>query len=73
MSYDLNSEGSKKTYPNVSLEDASVPPPHLISRCDHDKDAHVKQSRYPTMVTHAYYCCPYKIVSINFSSLIRLI
>jgi hypothetical protein len=53
---------------SLSYEDAPV---HLrcpVPRCDHSEEAHVKQSRHPTTTAHAYYCCPYKIVIIKFSS-----
>jgi hypothetical protein len=49
------------------MEDAPVPPPRPISRCDHGEEAHVKQSRYLLMTTRAYYCCRYTVVSIYFS------
>jgi hypothetical protein len=65
----MNFEGSEKTYPNVSLEEAPVPSPRPFMRCDHGEEDHVNQSRYLMMAARAYYCCPYKIVSINYSSL----
>jgi hypothetical protein len=57
---------SKENYPDTSCEDALVPPPHLILKCHHNEEAHVKQSRHPTTVSRAYYFCPYKSVSIIF-------
>jgi hypothetical protein len=54
------------------MEDAPVPPPHPVLRCDHDEEAHVKQSRYPSMIARAYYCCHYTVVSIQFFSSIQL-
>jgi hypothetical protein len=61
-----------KTYPNTSLEDAPDPPACPILRCDHGKEAHLKQSRYLTTAAHAYYFCCYKIVSIKIFSSIQL-
>jgi hypothetical protein len=52
-----------KEYPNSSCHDALVPPHFPISRCDHNEEAHVKQSRHPSTVARAYYYCPYKSVS----------
>jgi hypothetical protein len=46
------------------MEDAPVPLPRPILRCDHDEEAHVKKSRYLMTTVHAYYCCRYMIVSI---------
>jgi hypothetical protein len=66
MWYDMNLD-----YSSTSLEDALVPPPHPVSRCDHREEAHVNQFRYPMIATGAYYCCCYKIVSINFFSSIQ--
>jgi hypothetical protein len=48
------------------MVDALVPPSRPILRCDHGEEAHVNQSRYPTMVTRAFYCYRYMIVSIFF-------
>jgi hypothetical protein len=53
---------------NLSCEDALVHPRRPVPRCDHSEEAHVKQSRHPTTTARAYYCCPYKIVIIKFSS-----
>jgi hypothetical protein len=52
---------------DTSCPDASVPPHFPISRCDHHKESHIKQSRYPSMVARAYYCCPNKSVGNNNS------
>jgi hypothetical protein len=57
-----------KEYPNTSCPNAPVPPHFPIPRCDHDEEAHVKQSRHPSTAARAYYCCPYKSV-INSSHL----
>jgi hypothetical protein len=46
------------------MEDAPVPPPRPIPRCEHDEEAHVKQSRHPSTIARAYYCCRYTVVSI---------
>jgi hypothetical protein len=48
------------------MEDAPVPPSRPVLRCGHNEEAHVKQSRYPSTVTHAYYYCRYTVVSIYF-------
>jgi hypothetical protein len=40
------------------MEDAPV------LRCEHSEEAHVKQSRYPSMTDRAYYCCRYTVMSI---------
>jgi hypothetical protein len=61
MTYDRNE------YVNTSYPDASVPPHFPILRCDHHKEAHVKQLRHPSTAAHAYYCCSYKSVSNNIS------
>jgi hypothetical protein len=61
MSYDRNK------YVNTSCPDAPVPPHFPIQKCDHHKEAHVKQSRHPSTIARAYYCCPYKSVSNNIS------
>jgi hypothetical protein len=54
------------------MDDALVPLPHSVPRCDHSEEAHVKQSRYPSMNARANYCCRYTVVSISFFSSIRL-
>jgi hypothetical protein len=36
---------------------ASVTPHFLILRCEHRKEAHIKQSRHPSTDTRTYYCC----------------
>jgi hypothetical protein len=59
MSYDRNE------YANTSCFDAPVLPYFSILRCNHRKDAHVKQSRHLSMAASAYYYCPYKSVSNN--------
>jgi hypothetical protein len=59
MSYDRNE------YVNTSCPDAPVPPHFPILRCDHHKEAHIKQLRHLSMAAHAYYCCSYKSVSNN--------
>jgi hypothetical protein len=46
------------------MNDASVPPPLSVLRCEHGVEAHVKQSRHPSMAARAYYCCRYMVVSI---------
>jgi hypothetical protein len=61
MSYDRND------YVDTSCPDALVPPHLSISRCEHRKEAYVKQSRHPSMAARAYYCCPYKSVSNKIS------
>jgi hypothetical protein len=48
------------------MVDVLVPPSRPILRCDHGEEAHVNQSRYLTMVTRAFYCYRYTIVSIFF-------
>jgi hypothetical protein len=57
MSYDMND------YANTSCPDAPVPPHLPILRCEHRKEAYMKQSRLPSTAFRAYYCCPYKSVS----------
>ena len=57
MSYDRND------YADTSCPDVSVPSHLSILRCEHRKEAYVKQSRHPSMAARAYYCCPYKSVS----------
>jgi hypothetical protein len=59
--FDMWREG--KEYLNASCPDALVPPHFSILRCDHVEEAHVKQSRHPNTIAHAYYYCPYKSVS----------
>jgi hypothetical protein len=54
------------------VEDAPVPPPRPILRCDHGEEAQMKQSRYPSTAARAYYYCHYTIVSIYFFASIRL-
>jgi hypothetical protein len=61
MWYDRNE------YANTSCPDALVPPHFPILICDHHKEVHVKQSRHPSKVARAYYCCPNKSVSNNNS------
>jgi hypothetical protein len=46
------------------MEDAPVPPPRPILRCDHNEETHVKQSRYLLMAARAYYYYHYMVVSI---------
>jgi hypothetical protein len=46
------------------MEDALVPPPRPIPRCEHDEEVHVKQSRHTLAAARAYYYCHYTIVSI---------
>jgi hypothetical protein len=57
MSYDSND------YADTSCLDASIPPYLPILRCEHRKEAYVKQLRHPSTAAFAYYCCPYKSVS----------
>jgi hypothetical protein len=54
------------------MEDAPLPPPRPVLRCDHGEQANVKQSRYLSTTAHAYYCFLYTVVSIYFFSLIQL-
>jgi hypothetical protein len=61
MPYDRNE------YMNTSCPDGPIPPHFPILRYDHHEEAHVKQSRHPSTVAHAYYYCPYKSVSNNIS------
>jgi hypothetical protein len=61
VAYDRND------YANTSCPDAPVPSHLPILRCEHRKEAHVKQSRHPRTVGRAYYCYPYKSVSNNIS------
>jgi hypothetical protein len=71
MSYDskfvIDMSYDRIEYLNTSHLDALVPPHFSISRCDHHKEVHVNQSRHLSTAAHAYYCCPYKIMS-NISS-----
>jgi hypothetical protein len=71
MSYDLkfviDMPYDRNEYANTSFLDTLVPPHFSNSRCDHHKEAHVKQSRHPNTPARAYYCCPYKSVSNNIS------
>jgi hypothetical protein len=46
------------------MEDAHVPPPRPVLRCEHGEEAHVKQSRHPSTAARAYYSCRYTVVSI---------
>jgi hypothetical protein len=59
MPYDRNE------YVNTSCPDAPISPHFPILRCNHRKEAHVKQSRHPSTTACAYYCCPYKSVNNN--------
>jgi hypothetical protein len=61
MPYDRNE------YANTSCSDAPVPLHFPILRCDHHKEAHIRQSRYMSTSAHTYYCCPYNSVSNNIS------
>jgi hypothetical protein len=61
MPYDRNE------YVNINCPDAPIPPHFPIPRCNHHKEAHVKQSRHLRTVARAYYYCPYKSVSNNIS------
>jgi hypothetical protein len=47
-------------YVDISCPDAPVPPHLSILRCEHCKEVYVKQSRHPSTIARAYYCCPYK-------------
>jgi hypothetical protein len=33
-------------YPNSTMDDAPIPSPLPVLRCEHDVEAHVKQSRH---------------------------
>jgi hypothetical protein len=46
------------------MDDAPVPLPLPVLRCEHGIEAHVKQSSHPSMTAHAYYYCRYTVVSI---------
>jgi hypothetical protein len=59
MPYDRNE------YVNTSCPDTSFPPRFSIPRCDHHKEAHVKQLRHLSTTARSYYCCPCKSVSNN--------
>jgi hypothetical protein len=61
MSYNSND------YADTSFFGALVPPHLLILRCEHHKEAYVKQSRYLSTIARAYYCHPYKSVSNKIS------
>jgi hypothetical protein len=61
MSYDRNE------YVNTSYPDAPIPPRFPIPRCEHHKEAYIKQSRHLSTTARAYYCCCYKSVSNNIS------
>jgi hypothetical protein len=61
MSYDRND------YTDTSFPDASVPPHLPILRCEHYKEAYMKQSRHSSTDARAYYCYPYKSVSNKIS------
>jgi hypothetical protein len=71
MPYDLktviNIPYDRNDYADTSCPDAPVPPHLSILRCEHHKEAHVKQSRHPTTPARAYYYFPYKSVSNNIS------
>jgi hypothetical protein len=71
MSYDLkfviDMPYDRNEYANTSCSDASVPPHIPIPRCEHRKEAHIKQSRHPSTVARAYYICPYKSMNNNIS------
>jgi hypothetical protein len=57
MSYDRND------YEDINYFDAPVPPHLPILRCEHHKEAHIKQSRHPSTIARGYYYCPYTSVS----------
>jgi hypothetical protein len=46
------------------MDDAFIPPPLPVLRCEHGVEANVKQSRHPSTAARAYYCCRYTLVSI---------
>jgi hypothetical protein len=50
--------------PNSTMDDTPVPPPLLVLRFEHGVEAHVKQTRHPSMAAHTYYCHRYTLVSI---------
>ena len=47
----------KKLYPDVSCEDAPVPPPLPVPNCEFGKPAKVTQSMHPDTAARAYYLC----------------
>jgi hypothetical protein len=53
----------RNDYADTSCPDVLVPPHLSILRCEHRKEAYVKQSRHPSTTAHTYYCYPYKSVS----------
>jgi hypothetical protein len=56
----------RNDYADTSCPDGAPVPPYLsILRCEHRKEAHIKQSRHLSTPARAYYCCPYKSVSNN--------
>jgi hypothetical protein len=57
----------RNDYVGTSCPDAPISPHLPILRCEHHKEAYVKQSRHPSMTTRDYYYCPYKSVSNNIS------
>jgi hypothetical protein len=60
MSYDLKFVidilYDRNDYTDTSCPDAPVPPHLSILRCEHRKEAHIKQSRHLSMAAHTYYC-----------------
>jgi hypothetical protein len=54
------------------MDDAPVPPPLPIPRCEHGIEVHVKQSRHLSTAARAYYYCCYMVVSIYLISLIEV-
>jgi hypothetical protein len=66
MSYHRND------YAGTSYPDVSVSPHLSIPICEHSKEAYVKQSRHPSTVARAYYCCPYKSGSSKISHVLIL-
>jgi hypothetical protein len=46
------------------MDDAPIPRPLPVSRCEHGVKAHVKQSSHSSTAARAYYCCRYTVVSI---------
>jgi hypothetical protein len=58
---------NRNDYADTSCPDAPVPPYFSIPRCEHHKEAHVKQSKHSSTTGRAYYCCPYKSVSNKIS------
>jgi hypothetical protein len=57
----------RNDYADTSCPDAPVSPHLPIPRCEHSKEAHIRQSRHPSSSARAYYCCPYKGASNNIS------